>query len=101
MDWKQFEIKYAQRETWAFEQLAYLLFCAEHNNRVGLFRYKNQAGIETEPIEKEGKQIGFQAKYYSTSIASNKKDIIDSIKKNKGEKQPFRHLVPICKLRVI
>lgn len=85
MDWKQFEIKYAQRETWAFEQLAYLLFCAEHNNRVGLFRYKNQAGIETEPIEKEGKQIGFQAKYYSTSIASNKKDIIDSIKKTKAK----------------
>ena len=54
MNWKVFGIKYDKRETWAFEQMCYLLFCAEFNNRVGLFRYKNQTGIETEPIEKDG-----------------------------------------------
>ncbi len=83
MNWKAFELKYDERETWAFEQMSYLLFCAEHNCRIGLFRYKNQAGIETEPLVKDGKTLGFQSKYYTTSISSNKNDIIDSIKKAK------------------
>ncbi|MBR9776730.1 MAG: ATP-binding protein [Cytophagales bacterium] len=83
MNWKIFGLKYDNRETWAFEQMSYLLFCAEFNNRIGLFRYKNQTGIETEPIEKDGKHFGFQSKYYTTSIAVNKDDLIDSIKKAK------------------
>lgn len=85
MNWKAFEYKYEQRETWAFEQMTYFLFCAEFENRIGLFRYKNQAGIETDPIEKDGKHIGFQSKYYTTSISSNKEDIIDAIKKAKSK----------------
>lgn len=66
MNWKVFELKYDKREQWAFEQLSYLLFCVELNNRIGLFRYKNQTGIETEPIEKDDVFYGFQAKYYTT-----------------------------------
>ena len=73
MNWKIFDLKYDKREQWAFEQMSYLLFCAELNNRIGLFRYKNQTGIETEPIEKDGIFYGFQAKYYTTSISENKK----------------------------
>ena len=83
LNWGAFKAKYNKRESWAFEQLCYLLFCTEFNNRVGLFRYKNQTGIETEPLEKEGKYYGFQSKYYTTSIDENKDDIIDSIKKAK------------------
>lgn len=83
MNWKVFELKYNEKESWAFEQMSYLLFCAEFNNRIGLFRYKNQTGIETEPIEQAGKFYAFQSKYYTTSIADNKSDIIDSIKKAK------------------
>lgn len=83
MNWNIFCLKYDKREEWAFEQMSYLLFCAEHNNRIGLFRYKNQAGIETEPLLKNDKLLGFQSKYYTTSIATNKGDIIDSIKKAK------------------
>src|SRR5690554_305223 len=85
MNWKNFESKYNNREQWAFEQLSYLLFCAEFNNRIGQFRYKNQTGIETEPIEKDGKFYGFQSKYYTTSISDNKSDIIDSINKAKSK----------------
>lgn len=85
LNWWAFSAKYNKREFWAFEQLCYLLFCAEFNNRVGLFRYKNQTGIETEPIEKDGKYYGFQSKYYSNSIDENKDDIIDSIKKAKNK----------------
>lgn len=93
MSWKIFGVKYDNRETWAFEQMSYLLFCAEFNNRIGLFRYKNQTGIETETIEKDGKYYGFQSKYYTTSIADNKDDIIDSIKKAKNKNKHLDELL--------
>lgn len=93
MNWRDFEQKYDKRETWAFEQMSYLLFCAEFNNRIGLFRYKNQAGIETEPIKKDGKYFGFQAKYYTTSISDNKDDLIDSIKKAKTKNKQLNELL--------
>jgi hypothetical protein len=92
MNWKVFNLKYDKRETWAFEHMSYLLFCLEFNNRIGLFRYKNQTGIETEPIENEGKFYGFQSKYYTTSIADNKDDIIDSIKKAKSKNKQLDEL---------
>jgi tRNA A37 threonylcarbamoyladenosine biosynthesis protein TsaE len=85
MNWKVFDLKYDKREQWAFEQMSYLLFCTEFNNRIGLFRYKNQTGLETEPIEKDGVYYGFQAKHYTTSIPQNKDDIIDSIQKAKSK----------------
>ena len=83
INWKIFGVKYDKREQWAFEQLSYLLFCAEFGNRIGLFRYKNQTGIETEPIEKDDRHYGFQAKYFSKSI--DKDDIIASITRAKRE----------------
>lgn len=92
MNWKIFGIKYDKRETWAFEQMSYLLFCSEFINKIGLFRYKNQTGIETEPIEKNGKYYGFQSKYYTTSIAENKADIIDSIKKAKSKNKQLEEV---------
>lgn len=92
MNWKVFGLKYDKREEWAFEQMSYLLFCAEHNNRIGLFRYKNQTGIETDPLIKDGKTVGFQSKYYINSIASNKCDIIDSIIKAKEKNKNLDEL---------
>lgn len=92
MNWKAFEYKYDKKESWAFEQMSYYLFCAEFDNRIGLFRFKNQAGIETEPIEKEGRFYGFQAKYYTTSISTNKNDIIDAIQKAKNKNQQLNGL---------
>jgi hypothetical protein len=85
INWKTFEAKYENREQWAFEQMSYFLFCLEMDNHIGVFRYKNQIGIETEPIEKEGVFYGFQSKYYTTSISQNKKEIIDSLKKAKSK----------------
>lgn len=93
MNWKIFSVKYDKREEWAFEQMSYLLFCAEFNNRVGLFRYKNQTGIEAEPIEKDGRYYGFQSKFYTNSIADNKNDIIDSIKKAKSKNKQLDELL--------
>lgn len=92
LNWKVFDLKYDQKETSAFEALSYLLFCVEFNNRIGIFRYKNQVGIETEPIEKDGKLYAFQAKYYTSSISDNKADIIDSIEKAKAKNSHLKEL---------
>ena len=93
LNWKIFGLKYDQKETSAFEDLSYLLFCAELENRIGLFRYKNQAGLETEPITKNGIEYGFQAKFYSTPVRDNKADIIDSIQKAKRENSAIDKLL--------
>ncbi len=82
VNWNTFADRFFQKEQWAFENMAYFLFCSEYNCPIGIFRYKNQPGLETEPIEIEGKQYGFQAKYVD-SIRIEKNDIIDSIRKAK------------------
>lgn len=84
INWNIFKAKFNGKERIAFENLSYILFCDEFNQDTGIFRYKNQAGIETEPIEQEGKIIGFQAKFYETKIRDNVKDIKDSIAKAKN-----------------
>ncbi len=87
INWNIFKAKFNNKEQKTFENLSYLLFCDEFNKDTGIFRYKNQAGIETEPIEHDGKIIGFQAKFYETKISDNIPDIKNSIKKAK-EKNP-------------
>jgi hypothetical protein len=44
-----------------FEWLCYLLFCKEFNKPFGIFRFKNQSAIETNPIEKNNEVIGHGA----------------------------------------
>jgi len=78
-NWNNFKAKFNGKEQKSFEWLCYLLFCKEFNKNTGIFRYKNQAGIETEPIEHNGQMIGPQAKFYETKISKNKDDIKDSI----------------------
>ncbi len=50
LNWKIFEAKFDGKEQDIFESLSYLLFTKEFNRPNGIFAYKNQAGIETEPI---------------------------------------------------
>ena len=85
INWNIFKAKFNGKEQITFENLSYLLFCDEFNQDTGIFRYKNQTGIETEPIEHEEKIIGFQAKFYETKISDNIKDIEDSIAKAKNK----------------
>ena len=65
VNWNNFQAKFQGREQKSFERLCYLLFCNEFNKPLGIFGYKNQVGIETEPIKYDGKMIGFQAKFLS------------------------------------
>lgn len=90
--WSAFSNRFFQKEQWAFENMAYFLFCSEYNCPIGIFRYKDQPGIETEPIEIDGVLYGFQAKYIN-SISSEKRDIIDSIKKAKDYHPQLNKLV--------
>lgn len=85
INWNNFKAKFNGKEQKSFEWLCSLLFCSEFNINTRIFGYKNQAGIEREPIEYEGKLIGFQAKFYETKISENKDDIKDSIKKAKDK----------------
>ena len=46
-NWNNFKAKFNDKEQKSFEWLCYLLFCREFNQPSGIFRYINQAGIET------------------------------------------------------
>lgn len=85
INWNNFKSKFNEKERIVFERLAYMLFCYEFNIRIGIFRFKNQTGIETEPLDVYGLKVGFQAKYYDTKLSDNKDDIIDSLQKAKSK----------------
>ena len=82
INWNTFKTKF-DNKTKTFEWLCYLLFCKEFNKEFGIFGYKNQAGIETDPIEREGEVIGWQAKFYETNLSQNKDDLISTVDKAK------------------
>lgn len=72
--------------------MSYLLFCAEFDNHIGLFRYKNQTGIETEPLEKDGILYGFSAKFYEVKLNERKSEIIENITKAKRKNPDLKVL---------
>lgn len=84
-NWDIFKAKFSENPQDNFEWFCYLLFCKEFNKNFGIFRYKNQSAIETDPIEIDGQIIGWQAKFYTTSLSANKSDLLDTIEKAKSD----------------
>lgn len=84
-NWGIFKAKFSENPQNNFEWFCYLLFCKEFNKPVGIFRYKNQSAIETNPIGKEGEIIGWQAKFYDTALSNHKNDLISTIQKAKKD----------------
>jgi len=84
-DWNVFKANHPDYRDFFEKQVCYILFCRENNIRNGIFRYKNQTGIETEPIEIDGELIGWQAKFFENEI--DKKQIKESIQ-NAKKKNP-------------
>ena len=84
-DWNIFKAKFSDNPQFHFEWFCYLLFCKEFDQSFGVFRYKNQSGIETDPIEYDGKQVGFQSKFYETTLSSNKDELISTLDKSKRD----------------
>jgi len=79
INWSIFSLKFSRKEQKDFESLCYLLFCSEFEQNKGIFRYKNQTGIETDPIEHEREVIGWQAKFLETDIRTRKDELKESI----------------------
>lgn len=75
-NWEVFSAKFSNNQQVTFEWFAYLLFCREFDLPKGWFGFKNQSGIEKNPIERDGDIIGFQAKFYETSLSSHKDELL-------------------------
>jgi hypothetical protein len=84
INWNNFKAKFNNQEQHAFERLCYLLFCKEYGKDTGIFRFKNHAGIETNPIEINGEIIGWQAKFYDTPPSQHTAEFIHSVDTTKA-----------------
>ncbi|MDX8365239.1 AVAST type 4 anti-phage nuclease Avs4 [Cytobacillus sp. IB215665] len=84
-NWNVFKAKFSDNPQNNFEWFCYLLFCKEFNINYGIFRYKNQSAIETNPIEDNDDVVAWQAKFYETSLSSHKKDLEDTLNKLKRD----------------
>ncbi|MCW1825240.1 hypothetical protein OLZ31_00015 [Enterobacter asburiae] len=84
-DWDIFKAKFSTNPQDAFEWLCYLLFCNEFRVKTGIFRYKNQSAIETNPVSSNGVNVGWQAKFYEAALSSHKKDLLETITKAKRD----------------
>lgn len=84
-DWKVFAAKFSENPQDNFEWLCYILFCLEFNKKTGIFRYKNQSGIETNPITINEDVIGWQSKFYDTTLSMHKKELIETLEKSKRD----------------
>lgn len=84
-NWDVFKAKFSENPQNNFEWFCYLLFCKEFNMKYGIFRYKNQSAIETNPIEINGDVVAWQAKFYETSLSNHKKDLEDTLNRLKRD----------------
>ncbi|KAF3982703.1 MAG: ATP-binding protein [Methylococcales symbiont of Hymedesmia sp. n. MRB-2018] len=84
-NWEIFKAKFCENPQSDFEWFCYLLFCKEFGRSFGIFRFKNQSAIETNPIDKDNEVIGWQAKFYGTSLSNHKDDLVKTIKKAKRD----------------
>ncbi|MGO4549401.1 AVAST type 4 anti-phage nuclease Avs4 [Paenibacillus sp. 2TAB23] len=84
-DWDIFKAKFSYNPQNNFEWLCYLLFCKHFNKEYGIFRYKNQSAIETNPIEVNDDVVAWQAKFYETPLSNHKNDFEDTLNKLKRD----------------
>ncbi|WPF79099.1 AVAST type 4 anti-phage nuclease Avs4 [Bacillus velezensis] len=84
-DWNIFKAKFSENPQNNFEWLCYLLFCEEFGKEIGVFRYKNQSGIETNPVYVNEEVIGWQAKFYETTLSDHKGELIKTLIKSKRD----------------
>ncbi|PJZ59586.1 AVAST type 4 anti-phage nuclease Avs4 [Leptospira adleri] len=92
-NWEIFKVKFSENPQNNFEWFCYLLFCKEFNRPFGIFRYKNQAAIETDPIEIDDNLIGWQAKFYDSSLSNHNDEILNTIDKVKRDYPNINKLI--------
>ena len=91
-DWDIFKAKFSENPQRIFEWFCYLLFCKEFNKPSGVPGYQNHRHIETDPIEKNGEIIGWQAKFSELSLSDHKTEIITLIE---GAKKDYPNISKI------
>lgn len=79
INWGNFSAKFNNREQPTFQWLSYLLFCEEYRQPLGISRYENHAGIETDPIKVGKEVVGWQAKFFKNELNKHKAEFISSI----------------------
>ena len=86
-NWDIFKVKFSENPQDNFEWFCYSLFCRQFHKDTGIFRYKNQSAIETDPIHEGNEIIGWQAKFYGASLANTtcKTDVINALEKAKRD----------------
>lgn len=84
-NWDVFRAKFSDNPQFHFEWFCYLLFCKETDQPYGVFRYKSQSAIETNPVDFDGHCLGFQSKFYDTTLSSNKAELISTLEKAKRD----------------
>ena len=99
-DWNIFKAKFSENPQNNFEWLCYLLFCEEFGKEFGVFRYKNQSGIETNPVSIGKEIIGWQAKFYETTLSDHKSDLISTLIKSKRDYDRFKQNYLLYKWRM-
>ena len=88
VSFEAFKLKNKDSSAKKFEEMSYLLFCSEFNQKKGIFRYKNHPGLEANPIKVEHSKngvsyqicYGFQAKFSESDISKLIPKIKTSIK---------------------
>ena len=91
--WEIFKAKFNENPQENFEWFCYSLFCVEFKKETGIFRYKNQSGIETNPIQINEDIIGWQSKFYETTLSDHKADLISTIDKSKKNYPSITRLI--------
>lgn len=92
-NWDIFRAKFSDNPQDNFEWFCYLLFCKEYEQEKGVFRYKNQSAIETNTISVGDKIIGWQAKFYDTTLSSNKAKLVETLQAAKKNYKDINKVV--------
>ncbi|SDP84580.1 hypothetical protein [Clostridium gasigenes] len=92
-NWDIFKAKFSENPQNNFEWFCYLLFCKEYGQEKGIFRYKNQSAIETNTISIGDKIIGWQAKFYDTTLSSNKAKLLETVEAAKTDYKDINMLI--------
>jgi hypothetical protein len=79
-NWNTFKVKFNENPQHYFEWFCYLLFCKEFEKQSGIFRYVNQAGMETNPVKYGDGYTAWEAKfYYEDKLVNHKAEFIKKL----------------------
>lgn len=79
VNWNAFAAKFGEASEAEFQLLCTLVFCRMYNRPFGIEAYRNHPGLESTTIEVNGKNVGFQAKFFLDKFSSHKSKILQAV----------------------